>query len=201
MTRGWLDLSFHVSRLVVYFSATQHGARRMFGKKDLVDNLSHDLDRARAKRDTLAYDVTTLSAQIAELEARLLEETDRRERERVVGEIDEIRRQLEEAAATFAPVIIRLCDATAAAGALAPKARELNGVLRALAAEVESEIGSLLRELGRRVETLRGAETSSYPPPPEDRSAVPRNHDRAPLVLPAFLPRNREAQEIKASSG
>lgn len=170
----------------------------MVGKKDLVDNLSHDLDRARAKRNTLTSDVTTLSAQIAELEARLLEEEDRRERERVVGEIDDIRKQLEEAAATFLPVIVRLCDATAAAAALAPKARELSRLLGALAAEVESEIGSLLCDLRQRVDTVRGAETSSYPPP-EDTSAMPGNHDRAPPVLPASLHRNREAQEIEAS--
>ena len=37
----------------------------MFGKKDLVDDLSHDLDRARARRDALASDVTTLTAEIA----------------------------------------------------------------------------------------------------------------------------------------
>ena len=59
----------------------------MFGKKALMDNLSRDLDRARGKRNALAFkrdalasDVTTLSAHIAELEARLSEEKDRRER-------------------------------------------------------------------------------------------------------------------------
>jgi len=57
----------------------------MFGKSDLVDNLSRDLSRARAKRDALASHVTTLTAQIAEWEARLSAENDRRERERVVG--------------------------------------------------------------------------------------------------------------------
>ena len=46
----------------------------MFGKNDLVDNLSRDLDRARGKRDALASDVTTLTAQIAEIEVRLSEE-------------------------------------------------------------------------------------------------------------------------------
>jgi hypothetical protein len=56
----------------------------MFGKNDLVDNLSGNLDRARGKRDALASDVTTLTAQIAEIEARLSEEKNRRERDRVL---------------------------------------------------------------------------------------------------------------------
>ena len=46
-------------------------ALQMFGKSDLVDDLNRDLCRARDKHDALAFDVTTLSAQIAELEARL----------------------------------------------------------------------------------------------------------------------------------
>ena len=54
----------------------------MFGKDDLVDNLSRDLDRARGRRDALASEVTTLTAQIAEIETRLSEEKNRRERDR-----------------------------------------------------------------------------------------------------------------------
>jgi hypothetical protein len=49
-------------------------SKKKFGENDLVDNLSRDLDRARGKRDALASDVTTLTAQIAEIEARLSEE-------------------------------------------------------------------------------------------------------------------------------
>ena len=59
----------------------------MFGKDDLVDNLSRDLDRARGRRDALASEVTTLTAKIAEIEARFSEEKTRRERDRVLGEI------------------------------------------------------------------------------------------------------------------
>lgn len=44
----------------------------MFGKDDLVDNLTRDLDRVRGRRDALASEATTLTAQIAEIEARLL---------------------------------------------------------------------------------------------------------------------------------
>ena len=46
----------------------------MLEKNDLVDTLSRNLDRARGKRDALASDVTTLTTQIAEIEARLSEE-------------------------------------------------------------------------------------------------------------------------------
>jgi hypothetical protein len=76
-----------------------------------MDNLSRDLDRARDKRNALAFkrdalasDVTTLSAQITELE-RLSEEKDRRNRERVVGEIEGMKRRLKETAKIFAPAI------------------------------------------------------------------------------------------------
>ena len=50
-------------------------SKQMFGKTDLVDNLSRDLDRVRDKRDALASHVTTLTTQITELEARLFAET------------------------------------------------------------------------------------------------------------------------------
>jgi hypothetical protein len=43
----------------------------MFGKNNSVDTLSRNLDQARVKRDALASDVTALTAQIAEIEARL----------------------------------------------------------------------------------------------------------------------------------
>jgi hypothetical protein len=57
----------------------------MFGKSDLADSLNRDLARARDKRDALASGVATLTAQIAELEARLSAENDRRERERATA--------------------------------------------------------------------------------------------------------------------
>src|SRR5258708_40263450 len=53
-------------------------SKKMFGRSDLVENLSRNLDRARVKRDALASDVTTLTAQIAEIETRLFEEQNRR---------------------------------------------------------------------------------------------------------------------------
>ena len=58
---------------------------QVFGKRELVDTLSRDLARARNKRDTLASSVTMLTAQIAELEARLSAETARQRRERAAS--------------------------------------------------------------------------------------------------------------------
>jgi hypothetical protein len=66
----------------------------MFARSDLIDSLNRDLSRTRDKRDVLASHVTTLTAQIAELEAHLSEENDRRERDRAVGEIEGIKERL-----------------------------------------------------------------------------------------------------------
>jgi hypothetical protein len=54
----------------------------MLGKSGLVKILSRDLARARNRREALASDAITLIAEIAVLEASLLTENDRRERER-----------------------------------------------------------------------------------------------------------------------
>jgi len=56
--------------------------QQMLGKSGLVKILSRDLARARNRREALASDVITLTAEIAVLEASLLTENDRRERER-----------------------------------------------------------------------------------------------------------------------
>jgi len=171
----------------------------MFGKKVLIDNLGRDLDRARdrrnalaSKRDAFASDVTTLDAQIAELEARLSEEKDRRERERVEGEIEGIKKRVKDAATAFAPGIAGLCNATEAAGAVVPEARELNSFLLSVAAEVDIVIDSLLRELQRQTEALGAGHAGlgllqsviEVPEPPKN--------DRL-LLLPAWLRRNKEA--------
>ena len=57
-------------------------SKQLSGKSDLGDSLSRDLSRARDKRDALASDIITLTAEIAVLEASLLTENDVRERER-----------------------------------------------------------------------------------------------------------------------
>ena len=170
----------------------------MFGKKDLVDHLSHDLDRARARRDALTSGVTTLAAQIAELEARLDEEKNRRERERVEAEIDQATTRLANAAANFAPAIARLCDATAAAMTLVPEACELNALLTMVASEVGSEIEKLLCELRRLDEAVGAGELASTSASSvAAETTVKSISDRVPLLLPAFLPRNSGAQQIE----
>jgi chromosome segregation ATPase len=169
-------------------------------KKALMDNLSRDLDRARGKRNALAFkrdalasDVTTLTAQIAELEARLSEEKDRRERERIGGEIEGIKKRLKETATAFAPVIAGLCDATEAAAAVIPEARELNSFLLSVATEVDIVIDSLLRELQRQTEALRTGNTAlDLPQSVIEAPELPKKNDRL-LLLPAWLRRNKEA--------
>ena len=59
------------------------------------------------------------------MEARLSEEKTRRERDRVLGEIEAIKYRLKQAISAFAPVIGELCEATKMAAAGAPDAREL----------------------------------------------------------------------------
>ena len=108
----------------------------MFGKDDLIDNLSRDLDRARGRRDALASEVTTLTAQIAEMEARLSEEKTRRERDRVLGELEAIKKRIKDATSAFAPAIGKLCEAIERAAAIVPEARELNSFLLSVVAEV-----------------------------------------------------------------
>ena len=175
----------------------------MFGKKALMDNLSRDLDRARGKRNALAFkrdalasDVTTLSAHIAELEARLSEEKDRRERERIGGEIEGIKKRLKDTATAFAPVIAGLCDATEAAAAVAPEARELNRYLLAVGTEVDTVIDFLLRELERQAAAVRAGQAT--PDLPQSASKAPRgtkNNDRL-LRFPTWLRRNEEEKKM-----
>ena len=127
----------------------------MFGENDSVDNLSRSLDRAREKRDALASEVTTLTAQIAEIEGRLSEEKNRRERDRVLGEIEAIKKRIKQTASALAPLIVKLCEATERAAAIAPEARALDSFLLSVATEVDSVIDPLLRELDRRADEVR----------------------------------------------
>ena len=127
----------------------------MFGKDDLVDNLSHDLDRARGKRDALASEVTTLTTQITEMEVRLSEAKSRRDRVRVLGEIEATKNQIKQATSEFAPVIGKLCEAIERAATVVPEARELNSFLLSVAAEVDSVVDPLLRELDQRADAVQ----------------------------------------------
>jgi DNA-binding FrmR family transcriptional regulator len=150
------DLAFRsFARLAVHVTAALRGAKKMFGKNDLVDNLSRNLDRTRGKRDALASDVTTLTGQIAEIEARLSEEKNRRECDRVLGDIEAIKKRIKQTASAVAPVIGELCEATEMAAAVVPEARELNSFLLSVATEVDTLIDPLLRELDRRADAVR----------------------------------------------
>ncbi len=170
----------------------------MFGKKkDLVEDLSRDLDRARDKRDALASerdalasDVTTLTAQIAELEARLSEEKDRRDRARVGGEIEGIKKRLEDTATAFAPVIAGLCDATETASAVVPEARELNSFLKEAATEVDTAVDLVLHELHRRAEAVRAGDAAPHLVQLVKGAFERPKRNDLPLFLPA---RNNEA--------
>src|SRR5258707_1401300 len=71
-------------------------SKKMFGENDLVDNLSRSLDRAREKRDTLASEVTTLTTQIAEIETRLSEEKNRRASEPALGDIELLKKRIQQ---------------------------------------------------------------------------------------------------------
>ena len=150
------DLTFRsFARLAVRALRLSYAEQKMFGKNDLVENLSRNLDRARGKRDALASDVTTLTAQIAEIEARLSDEKNRRECDRVLGDIEAIKKRIKQTASAVAPVIGELCEATEMAAAVVPEARELNSFLLSVATEVDTLIDPLLRELDRRGDAVR----------------------------------------------
>jgi hypothetical protein len=133
----------------------------MFGKSDPMNGLSRDLSRARDKRDALASHVTTLTAQIAELEARLSAENDRRERERVVSEIEGIKERLRDFYLAFAQAIAGMRDASVSARAIVPEAPELSNLLIEVATEVANTVDNLLGGLDRRLEILRASQATS----------------------------------------
>jgi hypothetical protein len=143
------------ARMAVRALRLSYAEQKMFGKNNLVENLSRNLDRARGKRDALASDVTTLTAQIAEIEARLSEEKNRRECDRVLRDIEAIKKRIKQTAGAVAPVIGELCEATEMAAAVVPEARELNSFLLSVATEVDTLIDPLLRELDRRADAVR----------------------------------------------
>jgi hypothetical protein len=164
----------------------------VFGKNDLVANLSRNLDRARGKRDALATDVTTLTAQIAKIEVRLSEEKNRRERDRVLGEIEEIKKRIKQAAGAFTPAIGELCEATGIAAAVVPEARELNSFLLSVATEVDTVVGPLLLELDRCADAARAAHAALDLPclASEGPTEVSKDNNDGLLLFPIWLSRN-----------
>jgi len=189
------DVTFRsLARLAVRVTAVLRGAKQMFGKNDSVDNLSRHLDHARVKRDALASDVTALTAQIAEIEARLSEEKNRRGRDRALGEIDAIRKRIKQTASALAPLIVKLCEATEMAAAVVPEARTLDSFLLSVATEIDNVIDPLLRELDRRADEVRvGNAVLDLPclanaAPTE----LPKDNNDFLLRFPAWLSRNKE---------
>jgi hypothetical protein len=163
----------------------------MFGKKDPVDGLRSDLGRARDRRDALACEVTTLTAEIAVLESRISAENDRRERERAVDEIEAVRKQIELQYLALVPAITGMRDASQAAAAIVPEAREIDDILMVITAEVGNTIDRLLGDLDGRIEVLRaGLAAPELLPPHNGPPALPQNNDRA-FQLPEWLPRNK----------
>jgi hypothetical protein len=172
----------------------------MFGRSDLIDSLNRDLSRTRDKRDVLASHVTTLTAQIAELEARLSEENDRRERDRAVGEIEGIKERLRDFYLAFAHAIAGMRDTSVSARAIVPEAPELSNLLIGVATDVANIVDNLLGDLDRRIEILRASQAAPQQPhAPDGSSELPQNSDRI-LRLPEWLPR-REPTKKEAVEG
>jgi outer membrane murein-binding lipoprotein Lpp len=172
----------------------------MFGKSDLVDTLNRDLTRARNKRDALASGVTTLNAQIAELETRLSAENVRRERERAASEIEGIKKRVRDGHLAFAPAMARIRDATDAASAIVPEARELNDLLDVIATEVANAIDGLLGALDRRIEAVRAGDAApELPQLLNGSSELPQNNNRS-HDLPEWLPRRMPTKEESAET-
>ena len=160
----------------------------MFGKVDLVEMLSRDIARARKKRDALASNTTALTAQIADLEAQLSAENDRRERERVADEIEGIKNQLRARHLGFAPAIAQIRDATELATAIVPEARELSELLEVIAIEVANATDGLLEDLDRRIHALRAGFAAPEPAQSVNGSApeLQQDNDRV-LDLPEWV--------------
>ena len=161
----------------------------MFGKSDLVDR---DLDRARDKRDALASGVATLTAQIAELEARLSAETERRKRERAASEIEGVKKQVRDRHLQFASVIAGLRDATEMAVSIVPETREFNELLEVIASEVAKAIDGLSGDLDQRIGALRAG--LEMPQSLNRSPELTQNNDRV-LRLPEWLPRIEPTKE------
>jgi len=183
----------------------------MFGKSEAIDSLSHDLSRARDKRDALASHVMTLTAQIADLEARLSAENDRREHERlrreherVVGEIEGIEERLRDFYLAFAHAIAGMRDASVSARAVVPEGPELTNLLIGVATEVANTVDNLLGDLDRRLEALRASQAAPQPPQSLNGcSELRQNSDRVlrrPEWLPRTEPTKKEAVEDRCST-
>ena len=171
----------------------------MFGKSDLLDSLNRDLARSRDKRDARAAEVTTLTAEIAVLEAHISAENDRRERERAAAEIDTIKQRVKVQYLAFMPVVAGLRDATQTAAAIIADARELDELLLVVASEVGNALDGVLADLDGRIEALQAGQAAPELSPSANQSCeLPQDNERV-LRLPEWLPR-KKAIEDKCST-
>jgi chromosome segregation ATPase len=148
----------------------------------------------------LTSDVTSLTAQISELEARFSEEKDQRDREHLGIEIEEVKRHLEETVNKAAPLIAKLSAGAERAAAIVPEAREVQRFLAEVATEVESVIGSLSRQLQRQAEEVHAAQGT----PPLPRSPNGASEPLKKNALFAWLRRNKKTGlqgELRQESG
>jgi len=159
----------------------------MFGKTDLVHDLSRNLDRARGRRDALASDVTTLTSAIADIEARLSAEKSRQERDRALRDIEAIKKRVRRAASAFVPLVRELCEATEMAAAVVPEAREVNSFLSSVATEVDTVIDPLLCELDRCMDEVRASYAEQHLPGLEAPTELPRDHRNRRRRFPIWL--------------
>ncbi len=160
----------------------------MFGKTDLLETLSRDLGRARRKRNVLTSEITALTAQIADLEAQLSAENDRRERERAANEIGDIKKHLTDLYLAFALAIAGIREGSEKAAAIIPEAREFTELLQIIAVEVTKATESLLGDLDGRIDALRtGIATPEQLQSSGDSADLQQDNDRELLCLPEWL--------------
>src|SRR5215468_7999290 len=171
----------------------------MFGKSDLLDSLNRELARTRDKCDACASEVTTLTAEIAVLEARISAENDRRERERVVTEIDMIKKRMKVQYLALVPVIAGMREATQIAANLVPEARELDEILVVIASEVGNAIDGVLADLDGRIQALgAGPAAPELPQSATESCELPQDNHRV-LRLPEWLARKKTIDDYHST--
>jgi hypothetical protein len=169
-------------------------SKQMFGKTDLIDGLGRDLARARERRDALAADVTMLTTQIAELETRLSVESDRRDRERAISEVEGVRKRVRDRYLAFGPVIDGIRDATVMAAAIVPEGHAFNDLLPVIASEIANAIDGLLGDLDRRIDALRAGQAAPELGQVLDRSPELQQNSDGVARLPEWLPRGQSGK-------
>jgi hypothetical protein len=125
----------------------------------------------------------------------LSRDLDRARGKRVTGQIEAIKKRIQQTTSAFSPVIRELCEATEIAAAVVPEARELNSFLISVATEVDAVIDPLLRELDRRADAVRVGHAALDLPCLADESPVelPKDDNDRLLRFTKWLSPNKEA--------